>query len=415
MKLKKLISLALAALLAVVVLTGCGASPNSTVAGSGGQSAEGHKLAVAFSSISSVEVMEKEYLQNYVGPAFNTEFMFSEAVGEPEEVLSFLENAYASGCEGVMVFGTDGLEQIISKANELGMYVVTNSATMPESVLQLPYYLGSLSSGAELTASNYGEIVKGLLSDGEKHNVVIVSGGAGMSSQQHYETTVAILEALQETYNLTYDQPIEDIAKSTSQLEVNTGSDIKILIYPGFAGTDTYVPGLSSILQTGEYDTLLCCYQVYSQFSVAVDEVEKAYGINIRVASIASVDDAAKTAFETLDSFGNPSIDGVLVKPGCALVGGMFTMLYNGITGNADAVREVAGTASMFQLPMWTVSGAEEFAEVSNLDNSTETYALQVDDLKQLIVEYNPDANYQSIYDTLINCTAQSVIEKLGL
>ena len=424
MKLKRIASMALAAAMSITCLAGCGGADSSAASSAGSTAASGstvqaagesHKMAVAFSSITSMEVMQKEYLEGYIGPAFNTEFMFSEEVSEPEEILSFLEDAYASGCEGVMIFGTDGLDQTIAKANELGMYVVTNSATLTESALNLPYYMGSVSSGAELTAKNYGEIVKDLLSDGENHNVIIVSGGAGMNSTQHYETTVAILETLQDNYDLTYDQPIEEIARTTSQLEVNTGTDIKILIYPGFAGSDTYVPGLSTILQTGEYDTLLCCYPVFSQFSVAVDEVEKAYDLNIRVASIASLDDATKTAFETQDAFGNPSIDGVLVKPACGIVGEMFVLLYNGITGYADQVRETAGTASMYQLPMWTVDGAEEFATISQLDSSAETYAFPADEIGNLLAVNNPDVDYQTIYDLFVNSTAQSVIEKLGL
>lgn len=414
-KIKKIIAILLSVLM-VLSLAACGnntESDDNGVSKNQNQEKKSHKIAVALSSVGSPEMLQKEYLENYVGAAFNTEFMFSEAMSDTENIITFLENAYASGCEAVMVFPTDGQEQVIAKANELGMYIVTNSSTMPgEDISSLPYYMGNVSSGVEIIAADYGEIVRKMMSDEEEHNVIIVSGGAGMGSRQHYECTVAILENLQEIYGLKYGQPIEEIASSTKQLEVDTGSDMKIMIYPGFAGSDTYVPGMSTILQTGDYDTVLCCYQIYSQFSVAIDEVEREYGQNIRVASVASVDDSCKTAFSTKDVFGNPSIDAVLVKPICALTAEMFVVLYNALEGNADQIRETKGAGSVYTMPFWYAYGAEEFEELSGLDNSEESYAFKVEDLEKLLVSNDSSVDFQTIYDAFLSCTAQSLIEK---
>jgi len=371
-----------------------------------------HKIAVAFASLSSADIMQKNYLENVVGPAFNTEFVFSEELSNAEEVISFLETAYASGCEGVMVFPTDGLDQVIAKADELGLYVVTNSADIVQSVKNLPHYVGNVSSGAKITAGIFSEVVMKLVSDGEKHNVIIVSGGAGMGSSQHYETTVSILQVLQSTYNLNYSSPIEEIARSTSPLEVDTGSDVKVYIYPGFPYGDSYVSGLSSVLQTGEYDTVICCFNAFSQFSVAIDEVEKAFGKNIRVVSLSSVDDTTASAFNTLDAFGNPSIDAVIVKPLCAMSAEMFVLLYNAIEGGVDQIRQTPGEATMFIMPMWYAYGADEYNALSNLDNSPETYAFKPEELKQFLIVYNPSVNYETIYTAWYTCTAQSLMNR---
>lgn len=393
---------------------------NTAVTGSTSSSDEGdkqptlnpHKIAVAFASVTNAEIMQKTYLQEVIGPAFNTEFVFSEELNNAEAVITFLETAYASGCEGVMVFPTDGLEQVIAKADELGIYVVANAAKVVENVKNLPHYVGNVSSGAKLTAESFEKIVWQLVDDGEKHNVVIVSGGAGMGSSQHYECTSAILQVLQSTYNLTYSKPIEEIARSTSPLEVDTGTDIKVYIYPGFPTGDTYVSGLSSELQTGEYDTVICCYNVFSQFSVAIDEVEKAFSKNIRVVSLSSVDDTTSSAFNTLDAFGNPSIDAVVVKPLCALSAEMFVLLYNSIEGGIDQICQTPGEATMFIMPMWYAYGAEEYQKLANLDNSIETYAFKPDDLADLLIVNNPDIDYETIYLTWYNSTAQSLMNK---
>lgn len=370
------------------------------------------KIGVALGSTSAADIMMKDYYENTLGPAFNVKFVFSEALSDTGAVIAFLESAYASGCEAVVVYPTDGLEQIIAKANELGLYLISNAARIQESVKEMPYYAGNVSSGPQLTAESYRTIIEKILADGEKHNVVIVSGGAGMGSTQHNLVTRAVLESLQDAYGLTYNDTIENLAKSTSEVEVETGTDTKIVIYPGFASSDSYVPGMSNILQTGDYDVVICCYNVFSQFAVAINEVEKAYGNNIQVVTLASVDDTTTNAFNTKDTFGNPSIDAVVVKPLCALSAEMFVILYNAIHGNLDQVRANPGEACMYVLPMWYAYGYDEYMALSTLDNSPETYAFQPDDLKPMLVTENPDIDFQTIYDTFYNCTAQSLIEK---
>lgn len=431
---KKMIALLLA-LIMVFALVACGNTntpstpsdtPSSSTPGSNTPSSdkpvesdkpteptlEPHTLAVAFASMSTADMMMKDYLENTLGKAYNTKFVFSEQLEDTDSVISFLETAYASGAEGIIVFPTDGLEQIIAKANELGMYIVTNAAKLQDSVKEMPYYVGSVSSGAALTAASYRSIVEQMVSDGEKHNVIIVSGGAGMGSNQHLLCTQAVLEVLQDTYGLTYSTPIADMARSTSKIEVDTGTDTKIFIYPGFPQSDAYVPGMSSMLQTGEYDTVICCFNVFGQFSVAIDEVEKAYGKNIRVVSLAAVDEATKNAFETKDAFGNPSIDAVVVKPLCGMAGEMFAVLYNAVEGNLDQIREVPGQASMYTFPMWYAYGADEFAGLANLDNSPETYAFKPEDIANLLVSNNPSLDYKTFYDTFYNCTVQYLLSK---
>lgn len=423
----------LMALCAVLLIVGCGSKAETPVASPQEEAAapvqgeapaassqeeapaaagKERKIAVALASTSSADIMLKDYYENTIGPAFNTKFVFSEALGDTESVIAFLESAYAAGCEGVVVYPTDGLEQIIAKANELGMYLVSNAARIQDDVKDLPYYIGNVSSGPALTAASYRSIIEKILSDGEKHNVVIVSGGAGMGSTQHNLVTRAVLESLQDAYSLTYTDTIENLAKTTSQIEVETGTDTRIVIYPGFASSDSYVPGMSNILQTGEYDIVICAYNVFSQFSVAINEVEKAYGKNIQVVTLASVDDNTANAFNTKDAFDNPSIDAVVVKPLCAMGAEMFILLYNAMEGNLEQIRETAGEASMYIMPMWYAYGYDEYMELSTLDNSPETYAFQPEDIKSMLVSVNDSVNFQTIYDTFYNCTAQSLINK---
>ncbi len=311
----------LAACMAVTAFAGCGdsgASSNSggttseTKAGEtkkddtssnpdGTQNLAPHKIAVAFASMSAAELEQKDYLENYVGPAYNVEFVFSEALKSVEETMTFIENAYAAGCEAVMNFNSDAMEQASVKAEELGIYIINNNNYIAVSSMDFKYTMGSIGTSVPYVAEMFSEIVKSFVSGGKNHNVIVVSGGAGQGNRQHLEATVAVLKTMQETYGLTYDKDINEIAMSNAQTSVNTGTDIKIEIYPGYASASTYIPGLSSILQTGEYDIVLSTYAVYSQFSVAVDEVEKANNMDIKVGTIAAIGESLQTVLNTQD------------------------------------------------------------------------------------------------------------------
>lgn len=374
---------------------------------------EKYKIAVAFTQITAEQLLQQDYLKNYIGPAFNVEFMFSEAIEDADLLMTFMENAYSSGCEGFMNFQNTSIEQANAKANELGMYIITNTANYIENS-DLPFSLGSLATSVDSVADMYRDMVDKIVNDGNSHNVVIASAGAGLGNPQHYESTVAILEGLRDLYGLTYDDEIANLASSRNQIEVSTGTDMKILIYPGYPNADTFVSGMSAVLQTGEYDVLLACNQAYTQFSVAIDEVEKAYGFNIKVGAFTTVSDSARSSFTTIDSTGDTSLNSAVLKPSVVVAGGMFAVLYNGITGYSENVRN-NGRGDFFNTQMWLVNSAEEYEKLEKINSSADTYELNVEEIKEMLCIYNPNANFQSIYENLDSVTAEGILNARGL
>ena len=119
-------------------------------AGNGGEEVElpPYKIAVAFTQINATALAQQEYLEKYIGPAFNVEFMFSEAVDSAEVAMTFIENAYAAGCNAIMNFQNSSVEQINAKANELGMYIISNAPAGENN--DLPYVLGVFTSSGFL-------------------------------------------------------------------------------------------------------------------------------------------------------------------------------------------------------------------------------------------------------------------------
>lgn len=371
-----------------------------------------YKIAVAFTQINATALSQQQYLQTYIAPAFNVEFMFSEAVDSAEAAMTFLENAYAAGCQAVMNFQNSSVEQINAKANELGMYIISNAS--PAENADLPYVLGNMAGSIPDCAAAYRDMVEEFTRDGQPHNVVIISAGAGLGNEQHYECTYAMLDALKDIYSLTYSEDIENLASSRGMTEVNTGTDMKILLYPGYPNSDTYVSGLSTELQTGDYDIVLGCNQATTKFAVAIDEVERAYNMNIKVGYFSSIDEATTAAVNTLDVSGDSSVNSIIINPGNVLVGGMFAVLYNGLSGHADDMR-TNGAGSTFDSPLWLAENADVYTKLAALNVSADTLELSVEDIQNMLCIYNAGANAASIQAQLAETTAEAVLTARGV
>jgi hypothetical protein len=402
---------------AIAIFIGCEKKENpAAVSGtdrSAGTELQPVKIAVAFWQIDANALLVQKYLQEYVSPALNVSFMFSEAVADADSLMTFMENAYAAGCQGIMNYQNSSIEQAIAKANELGMYIATNTTIEAENSDAL-YNTGFVAADPVGVAKSFGDLVRVLVNDGRQHNIIIVSAGAGFGNPEHYEAAKAILHTLEDVYGLKYTKTVEELAVSRAETVVANDKGIKIVIYPGFPTGDTYVTGMSVLLQTGDYDTVLACNAAYARFSVAIDEVEKAYGKDIRVSAITSINDQTRTAFTTLDSSGNSSLNSALVMPSVSTAVGLFSLVYNGITGYADRVR-INGSGSLFDSPKWKCGDVAEYSRIERINTSDDKWEVTLDELKQLLVVFNPAADSTSIYRQLEGVTSEYILQARGL
>ena len=366
-----------------------------------------HKIGVMWGSLSATEMLQIAYLQDYVGPAFNCEFVFSEALKDTGAAVAFVEQAHAAGCEALLNFYSDGQETATAMAEEYGMYIITNASRMAESVKDIPTNLGLFGVPVTSSVATFSSLAEPLLNDGQKHNIVIVSGGAGMGNASHLEMTVALMQMVCDVNSTTIDGDLTTLAKSASRTEVIAADGTKIMIYPGYPAADTYVSGFSSVLQTGEYDTVFCTYSVFPQLVQPIAEVEKAFGTDIRLVSVASVGDATTAAFN------NGALNGAMINPCAMYAGALFVVAYNALEGNAAAIQQGEG-ACFYNFLKWSANSAEEYNAIATLDVSPETYALTVDDIASLLVSNDPSVNFDTINDYFSNLTAQSVLARYG-
>jgi hypothetical protein len=371
------------------------------------------KIGIVFWQLDSNSMLVQKYFKDYVGPRLNTEFMFSEAIDNADKLMTFMENAYAAGCQGIINYQNSSIPQAIAKANELGMYIATNATPVPENKA-LPYNVGFVAAEASGVAKSFGELVKDMLNDGQKHSIIIISAGSAFGNPEHYEATIAILQTLAGLYGLKYTKEIKELAVTRAETEAANDKNVKIVIYPGYPTGNTYVTGLSTLLQTGEYDTILACNAAYARCAVAIDEVEKAYKKNIRISAITMIDDSTKTSFTTKDSIGDSSLNSAVVMPSISTAAGLFALVYNGVTGYAEKVR-VNNAAYYFNSPKWKCTGAEEYTRIEKVNTSNTAWEVDIEELKKMLTVFNPQADAQSIYKQLESITAESVLKARGL
>ena len=66
-----------------------------------------------------------------------------------------------------------------------------------------------------------------------------------------------MLNRLQEIYGLSYDKPVEQLADAKDIEQIETGSDIKITLAPGYPSRDKLDKKLADLINTGEYNVVL--------------------------------------------------------------------------------------------------------------------------------------------------------------
>lgn len=428
---KKLFSVLLALALALAMLAACGDSgsgsssqPSQPQGGSSAsQSAsqpdasapgETFTIAVAWYELNEQTQDRMKYLEEEIGPALGLEFIYSEAISDVDALLTFMENSYAAGADAVYSMVTNGVEAGAAKAQELGIYFSTQASTNYESVAGLEYNLGVCGMSTQLIGQAFGNVTEAALADIDAPNVILISGGASMGVASHRESTKAILEALRDMYGLTYDADVAELATVSATTDIATGTGMTLTVYPGFPNMENYIGGFSSLLQAGTYDAVVGVYPIYSVLSVAIDEVEKELGKNIKVIINAVFDDVSTAAFNTEDSTGDSCINAAVVNPNTAGDAINMVMLYNALTGHADLIKP-DGTAAFWGISAFECADADAYNRLAKLDTSSDTYVITAEEARQLCAAYNPGVTYEDIQQALDGINTATLIEKRGL
>ena len=417
MKTKRTLTSAVAMLTALSMLAGCGSAAASSTAdestagaaseaatGETGANGEFEPMTIAYAANANDETFAqlKDALDNVIGPALNIEFTYSEPINDTGALTTFIENSYAAGADAVITNLSSSIDQAAAVCNDLGLYFVGISSTGAVENTDMPYYVASTGASAEGYGEAYANVINSIISDGEEHGILILSGAAAYGATSFIEGTAGSLRALQDVYGLTYTQDIDTLATSATQVDAENDKGIKITVFPGMEDLATNV---SPLLQTGEYDVVVGTTNIYDSLGVAINEVEEALDMDIEFITRGVFSDAMDAAFNGTDSQGNQIVDGLVIGGTFENVSAVI-LLRNAFDGNTN-MRDGDNCARVTGWAPLAVTSVEDYNILSGDDMP---YAfVSTEDLLSLC---GPDVTWQDVADYGMSLTTENIVAK---
>ncbi|MDD3429495.1 MAG: hypothetical protein PHG02_05790 [Oscillospiraceae bacterium] len=183
-----------------------------------------------------------------------------------------------------------------------------------------------------------------------------------------------------------------------------------ITLYPGSPNKETWLPGVSSLLQTGKYGIFTSSGQTYNQSANIVNEVEQSFGIDIKVASVGALGTTLTTAFNTQDPQGNSSVDLITVKSVSALTACLFAVTYNALTGNMDTACRDNGKPIYFNFNFIGVTSPEQLVDMEGWDDrDAENWIAGKEVVNSMLSVYNPNLTANDINSFMESLSYESI------
>lgn len=303
-----------------------------------------------------------EDMTNY----FNMEFMYSESIASAEDELKFIENCAAAGCKAVIGYYNVTEAEAVQLCADKGMYYWGGSdkTSIYEAMGNNEYYVGSPDNGDADIATGY-DMAKALIAQGAKE-IVYVSGGDEMGIEMFIKRYEGFKKAVDEA------DGVEIIRK-----------------VPGWPGTDAFTAEQTAVCDM-EFDALA------SSFSAAVwfQPLASAGRLDgsLRIATIGNVSDVF------YDTMNEGTVSVIIYECEEIIFGNAIPMILNAVSGHMEANRNAEGTAANYTTTRWTIDSADYYNTIYDKHENNEWF-ITAEDIANCLVEYNPDANY----DTLVN------------
>ena len=277
--------------------------------------AKQYTIGIAEAQANDETTVRRAYLENYIGPAYNVKFIFSEVLKDDAATKTFIENCADAGADAIIDFKSmSGQMCQICADNDMVYAISGNYIAHPEFLeTDYPNFAGAVGSNNAELGSLFGTWLKDNVEADGTEGYLIATGIASSGNQQHIEIGQGILNGIADKYGLTFEQ---DIADLVTVAETTNAANDKGILSPciplpqqGNLAARRFCPDPDRPVQY-----FLSAGQTYNQSATVVDEVEKSFGIDIKVASVGALGQTLTTAFNTKDPFGNPSIDLATVK-----------------------------------------------------------------------------------------------------
>jgi len=388
-----------ALLLALALLlgaAGCGAQGGDAAAPR--HSAEPlHKIGVIVYNTGDEEVIGfREYLQGYIESNFEmVKFVYSDSIRSAEEELAFIQNACDEGVEGFLSFLSHDLAAEVALCAENEAYYLLASGTVSgeafESVADNPWFLGMFGPGRPFEFQAGADMARFFIGEKLGTRYFVLSGGAPLGNEMHYQRTLGILDAFASAYGVAFPASREELAASDRPVTVETDR-LTVTICPGYVSREEYLETARESFAAGSYDAVL---SVLPPADLAMELGGTPLGVV----------DSYHT--RNLQLFTNGVLKFVEGKYS-SLVGPAFALMLNAVTGYAADFRD-NGRALQVTQGFWKSESMEDYQEKYALSSSAAKNAYNFDDLSAVIRIYNPDADLNTLIALAEACSYHAV------
>ncbi len=301
----------------------------------------------------------QEYFNALVADGLNVEFIYSEAIANAEAEAKFIDDCYNAGCKGMIGFYCIAMGEAVQKCVDYGMYywgAGLDGAEVIEKFQDNPYVLDAVSYGNGDYDGGYalGEYF------GEKgaKKVIYASGGADFGVPMFVGRREGF-KAAAEKYGLEY---------------------IEVSGFPGDAFFADQAAALSE-----EVDGVAASFNGLDFWAQPIATAGKTE--TVPLATIGSITQGYADAFKS----------GTVAFMSCSNVSRFalgVALIVNAVDGNAETLQE-NGRIGIYNSAMWNLTNADEAQTAADL--SAKVYEL--DHLKQLMVNLNPEASSKTLAD----------------
>ena len=346
-----------------------------------GGSEEVHKIGVIVYNLGDEEVIGiREYLQGYIEKNFEmVKFIYSDSIRSAEQEMAFIQEACDQGVEGFMSFLTYDLKAEVELCEKNSVYYLLASGTVSDedfaAVEDNPWFLGVFGPGEQSEYTAGIEMARYFVRAKTGDRFFILSGGASIGNEMHYQRTLGMLYGLCSEYGASFGQPLDVLAKTDKTVSLSD-KGLSVTIVPGYMSNDTSRTAATNVYTTGTYDTVLASLNI-GEFSSSVYR------------SKLGMVDSYNT--RNLQLFTNGTLQ-YLVGKYSSIVGPAFALMLNAVTGYAEDFRD-NGKAVKIAQSFWTSDSLKDYTEKYTLSNNASMIAYSFKDLSQVCRIFNQDAS----------------------
>lgn len=408
----------LALCLAMLMLAGCGGKSNDAAAQSGAEG-EHYKIGVIEVQLNDESTNRATWFRDYIGPAFNCEFMFSEACTDLNAAMTFIENAADAGCQAIISYYpiAANTEQLVQLCAEYDMVYTENGGCHPANAGaydgNYENFAGGFMADQPATGKLFYDYLEETLDTSVDHGFIVATGGAYQGNAQQTEISSNMLSAIADLYGLTFDQSIESLYQSDAPIAAANSKGLEVYCYPGQPSTSGWLEGLTAALQTGKYDYVLLAPNVLANVGTAISETESAMNKDITVIGFGSFGEALSSAMHSKDIFGNQTVAMSTVKFTSIVSAMGFSKVYNCLTGNRDACLDEEGKPSVLLFQMQAVTSPEQLDEISDWDTDGKWVA-DLDFVNSLIAAKTEGVTNEKTQENIYALTYDVIKARLG-